>query len=152
MDVCCACRTKEFTLFYGIMWRYINHYHHQPNVPTAGAQTFLMYLPTKRTAHNPPRGPSADWWVLRTANTAGNNGLMCLSKHGGARDNNIPPTYPLLTINRVIMMMINLADTAIICLRVYYTSDPPRHRTGTMLIIKCFSTILCMVYEKIHYS
>jgi hypothetical protein len=48
---------------------------HLPNDSTA-----------RRTAHNPPRGPSADWWVLTTANTAGTNGLTCLPKHGGARD------------------------------------------------------------------
>jgi hypothetical protein len=49
-------------------------FHHQPiNVPTAGAQAFLCNsnnitwiddgIPTRRTGHNPPRGPSADWWV-----------------------------------------------------------------------------------------
>jgi hypothetical protein len=36
---------------------------------------------------NPPRGPSAGWWVLTTANAAGTNGLTCLPKHGGSRDN-----------------------------------------------------------------
>jgi hypothetical protein len=41
----------------------------------------------RRTGHNPPRGPSADWWVLTTANAAGTNGLTPLPKHGGARDN-----------------------------------------------------------------
>jgi hypothetical protein len=45
--------------------------------------TGLPYgLPISRTDHNPPRGPSADWWVLTAANTAGTNGLMCLPKHG----------------------------------------------------------------------
>jgi hypothetical protein len=33
------------------------------------------------------RGPSAGWWVVMTANAAGTNGLTCLPKHGGARDN-----------------------------------------------------------------
>jgi hypothetical protein len=28
-----------------------------------------------------PHGPSADWQVLTTANTAGKNGLTCLPKH-----------------------------------------------------------------------
>jgi hypothetical protein len=46
-------------------------------------------LPTRRTGHNPPRGPSADWWVLTTANAAGTNGLTCLPKHGGARDDKV---------------------------------------------------------------
>jgi hypothetical protein len=36
----------------------------------------------RKTGHNPPRGPSADWWVLTTANAAGTNGLTCLPKHG----------------------------------------------------------------------
>jgi hypothetical protein len=31
----------------------------------------------KRTGHNPPRGPSAGWWVLTAANAAGTNGLTC---------------------------------------------------------------------------
>jgi uncharacterized membrane protein YhdT len=31
--------------------------------------------------HNPPRKPSADWWVLTTANAIGSNGLTCLPKH-----------------------------------------------------------------------
>jgi negative regulator of replication initiation len=45
-------------------------HHHQPiNVPTARAQAFLMDHP-QRTVHNPPRGPSADWWVITTANVA----------------------------------------------------------------------------------
>jgi hypothetical protein len=33
-------------------------------------------------------------------------------------------------------------------LQVYRTSDPPRPRTGAMLILKCFSpSILCMLYK-----
>jgi hypothetical protein len=32
--------------------------------------------------HNPPRGPSAGWWVLMTINAAGTNGLTWLPKHG----------------------------------------------------------------------
>jgi hypothetical protein len=38
-------------------------------------------LHKRRTGHNPPRGPSADWWVLTTANAAGTNSLTCLRKH-----------------------------------------------------------------------
>jgi hypothetical protein len=32
-------------------------------------------LSLMRTGHNPPRGPSGDWWVLTTANAARSNGL-----------------------------------------------------------------------------
>jgi hypothetical protein len=50
-----------------------HHHHHQPiNVPIAGAHrahwgtqghTGLSYGSYIRTTgHNPPRGPSADWW------------------------------------------------------------------------------------------
>ncbi|RVE48712.1 hypothetical protein evm_006678 [Chilo suppressalis] len=53
------------------------------NVPTAGAQAFPMDG-IERLGHDPPRGPSADWWVLTTADVAGTNGLTCLPKHGGA--------------------------------------------------------------------
>ncbi|CAH0400269.1 unnamed protein product [Chilo suppressalis] len=54
-------------------------------VPTAGAQAFPMDG-IGRLGHDPPRGPSADWWVLTTADAAGTNGLTCLPKHGGVRD------------------------------------------------------------------
>jgi hypothetical protein len=33
--------------------------------------------------------------VLTTANVAGTNGLMCLPKHGGARDNKFLVTHPM---------------------------------------------------------
>ncbi|RVE44984.1 hypothetical protein evm_010348 [Chilo suppressalis] len=60
-----------------------HHHHHQPiNVPTAGAQAFPMDG-IGRLGHDPPRGPSADLWVLTTADAAGTNGLTCLPKHGG---------------------------------------------------------------------
>jgi hypothetical protein len=49
---------------------------------------FPYGLQIRRTGHNLPRGPSVGWWVLTTANAAGTNGLTCLSKHGGAQDNN----------------------------------------------------------------
>ncbi|RVE52914.1 hypothetical protein evm_002391 [Chilo suppressalis] len=55
------------------------------NVPTAGAQAFPMDG-IGRLGHDPPRGPSADWRVLTTADAAGTNGLTCLPKHGGARN------------------------------------------------------------------
>jgi hypothetical protein len=65
------------------------HNHHLFNVPTAG--TFLMDC--LQRGYNPSRGPSADWWVLTTANTAGTNDLTCLPKHGGARDNEFLVTH-----------------------------------------------------------
>jgi hypothetical protein len=58
--------------------------------------TGLPYgLHTKRTGHNPPRGPCAGWWVLTTANAAGRKFLTCLPKNGGARDNKFLVTYPM---------------------------------------------------------
>jgi hypothetical protein len=44
-----------------------NHHHQPINAPTAGA--FLMDHP--QGERSPPRRPSAGWWVLTTANTAG---------------------------------------------------------------------------------
>jgi hypothetical protein len=56
-------------------------HHHQPiNVPTAGAQAFLVDY-SRRTGHNPPRGPSADWWVqlqLHTLNFMNSQQLIWL--------------------------------------------------------------------------
>jgi hypothetical protein len=43
----------------------------------------------------PPREPSAGWWVLTTANAAGTNDLTCLPKHGGAQDNKFLVTHPM---------------------------------------------------------
>jgi hypothetical protein len=58
--------------------------------------TDLPYgLYIRRTGQNPPRGPSAGWWVLTTANAAGTNGLTCLLKHGGVRSNNFLVTHPI---------------------------------------------------------
>jgi hypothetical protein len=72
----------------------LGHHDHRPmNLPTAGAQGFLMYLTL--TGHNPPRGCSADWWTLTIANAAGTNGLMCLLMHGRARDNKFLVTHPI---------------------------------------------------------
>ncbi|RVE40272.1 hypothetical protein evm_015078 [Chilo suppressalis] len=64
------------------------------NVPTAGAQAFPMDG-IGRLGHDPPRGPSADWWVPTTANAAGTNGLTYLPKHGGARDSKFLVTHPM---------------------------------------------------------
>ncbi|RVE53851.1 hypothetical protein evm_001513 [Chilo suppressalis] len=44
------------------------------NVPTAGAQAFPIDG-IGRLGHDPPRGLSADWRVLTTADAAGTNGL-----------------------------------------------------------------------------
>jgi hypothetical protein len=58
--------------------------------------TGLPYgLNIRRTGQNPPRGPSAGWWVLTTANAAGVNRLTCLPKHGGAQDNKFLVTHPM---------------------------------------------------------
>ncbi|RVE42287.1 hypothetical protein evm_013052 [Chilo suppressalis] len=48
-----------------------------------------------RLGHDPPRGPSAGWWVRTTADAAGTNGLTCLPKHGGARDSKYLVTHPM---------------------------------------------------------
>ncbi|RVE42231.1 hypothetical protein evm_013131 [Chilo suppressalis] len=69
--------------------------HEEPiNVPTAGAQAFPVDG-IGRLGHDPPRGPSADWWVLTTTDAAGTNGLTCLPKHGGARDSKCLVTHPM---------------------------------------------------------
>jgi hypothetical protein len=70
----------------------MRHHHHRPiNVHT---DTGILYrLHIRRTGHNPPRGPSADWWMLTIANITGINGLTCLPRHGGARDNKLV-THP----------------------------------------------------------
>ncbi|RVE51674.1 hypothetical protein evm_003646 [Chilo suppressalis] len=75
---------------------YVHHHQHQQpiNFPTAEAQAFLMDG-IGRLGHDPPRGPSADWRVLTTADAAGTNGLTCLPKHGGARDNTFLVTHPM---------------------------------------------------------
>jgi hypothetical protein len=61
--------------------------------PLLGQRPFQARL--KENGHNPPRGRSADWWVLTTANAAGTNGLTCLPKHGGARDNKFLVTHSM---------------------------------------------------------
>jgi hypothetical protein len=72
----------------------VYRYQNQPiNVPTAGALFNGLHI--RRTDHNPPRGPSADWWVLTTAKNPETNGLTCLPKHGGARDNKFSVTHPM---------------------------------------------------------
>ncbi|RVE43278.1 hypothetical protein evm_012069 [Chilo suppressalis] len=72
-----------------------HHHHHQPiNVPTVEAQAFPMNG-IGRLGHDPPRGPSADWWVFTTANAAGTKGLTCLPKHGRARDSKFLVTHPM---------------------------------------------------------
>ncbi|RVE49713.1 hypothetical protein evm_005583 [Chilo suppressalis] len=64
------------------------------NIPTAGAQAFNMDGIGK-LGHDPPRGPSADWRMLTTADAAGTNGLTCLPKRGGTRDRRFLVTHSL---------------------------------------------------------
>ncbi|RVE41244.1 hypothetical protein evm_014105 [Chilo suppressalis] len=48
-----------------------HHHHHKPiNVPTAGAQAFHTDG-IGRLGHDPPRVPSADWWMLTTLQCSG---------------------------------------------------------------------------------
>ncbi|RVE41861.1 hypothetical protein evm_013490 [Chilo suppressalis] len=64
------------------------------NAPTAGAQAFPMDG-VGRLGQDPPREPSADWWVLTTADATGTNGLTCLPKHGRARESKFSVTHPM---------------------------------------------------------
>jgi hypothetical protein len=61
----------------------------------------LGHMPFLWITHkeNEPREPKADWWVLTTVNTAETNGLTCLAKHEGARDNKFL-AYHLMTDQR----------------------------------------------------
>jgi hypothetical protein len=53
-----------------------NYHHHQPvNVPTAGAQAFIIDY-TRRTGHNPLHGPSVGKQALTTANAAWSNKIF----------------------------------------------------------------------------
>jgi hypothetical protein len=72
---------------------YLIHHHHQAINPYSWGTGFTYRLHIRRTGHNPPRGPG--WWVLTTANAAGTNGLTCLPKHGGDRDNKFLVTHPM---------------------------------------------------------
>jgi hypothetical protein len=79
-------------------------------------QKFSLYIRThiRRTGHNPPRGFSADWWMLTTVNAVRTKGFTCLPKHGRAQDNLLSP-YELIhkevlcpssgDINRLMMMI-----------------------------------------------
>jgi hypothetical protein len=70
-----------------------HHRYHQPiNIPTAGLRPSIWIT---HMSYHPPRGPSARWWVLTTANEVGTNGLTCLSKHVGARNNKFLVTHPM---------------------------------------------------------
>jgi hypothetical protein len=81
-----------------------HHHHHQPiNVPLLshyycwGIKKSLR-LHIKRTGHNPPREPRADWSVQTTANIAGTK-ASCLSKHEATRDNKFLVTHPMTLLN-----------------------------------------------------
>jgi hypothetical protein len=54
-----------------------------------------LWITHKENGSKPSLRPSAGWWVLTTANPAGSNGLTCLPKHGGARDNIFLVTHPM---------------------------------------------------------
>jgi hypothetical protein len=56
-------------------------------VPHCWGTSLPFGIHIRRSGYNPPRGPSAGWWVLTTAHAARTNGLTYLPKHGGARDN-----------------------------------------------------------------
>ncbi|RVE46213.1 hypothetical protein evm_009103 [Chilo suppressalis] len=55
-----------------------------------------------RLGHDPPREPSANWWVLTTADAAGTNGLTCFPKHGRAGDSNFWSPIQVLSITQVV--------------------------------------------------
>jgi hypothetical protein len=77
-----------FALYIFKVFKHFHHHYHQPiNLLTAGTQAFLMDYPPGERGHNLPRGPSADRWVLTTANAAGTNSLTYLPKQGGAQGN-----------------------------------------------------------------
>ncbi|RVE42481.1 hypothetical protein evm_012866 [Chilo suppressalis] len=56
--------------------------------------------------------PSADWWVLTTADAAGTNGLTCLPKHGGARDSKFLVTHPMTDHCESCLTSTNAAERA----------------------------------------
>jgi hypothetical protein len=77
-----------------------HHHHHQPiNVPIAGAQAFPMDY-KRRTGHNPPHSPERIGGKT-TANATGTNGLTCLLKHGGARDNKFSVAHPMADLTDI---------------------------------------------------
>jgi hypothetical protein len=46
-----------------------------------------IWITYKKNGLYPPQEPSAHWLVLTTANATGTNGLACVPKYGGTRDN-----------------------------------------------------------------
>jgi hypothetical protein len=78
-----------------MMMMMVRLYHHQPiNVPTAGAQAFLMdYLQGEQAITHHAGPVRIGGW---TANAAGTNGLTCLPRHGGARDDKVLVTHPII--------------------------------------------------------
>jgi hypothetical protein len=67
-----------------------------------GHRLFLG-IANKEKGHN-PREPSAGWWVLTTANTAGTNGLTCLPKHGGALDDR-PMLFRCISKEKILIII-----------------------------------------------
>jgi hypothetical protein len=103
------------------------------HVPTAGTQVISYGLHIRSTGHNPPRGLSAGWRVLTTVNTAGTNGLTCLSKNGRTRDSKFLVTHPMTDQLRCCL-------TSAIARRSALTAGPSR-----IVYIVNFSYQMCLV-------
>jgi hypothetical protein len=98
--IACTVLTVEFVHVYltrnWFCWKILHH--HQPINVSTGAQAFFMDYPQGERAITHHAGPVR---VLTTANAAGTNGLTCLPKYGGARDNTfLVNTYIREIINR----------------------------------------------------
>jgi hypothetical protein len=74
----CKCRS-EWKDFHDVGDRLISYIISLLISPLLGHRPSLWITHKKN-------GPSADWWVLTTANTAGTNGSACLPKHWRARN------------------------------------------------------------------
>jgi hypothetical protein len=68
------------------VWPLTCNFHHQP-INVCWGTDFPYALHIRRTFHIPRSRPSLNWWVPTISNAAGTNGLACLTKHGGVRDN-----------------------------------------------------------------
>jgi hypothetical protein len=86
-----------FSISIHLSFRLSFDHHHQPfNVPPAGEQAFFIdYLQGERaiTYHAGPVWIGT--YVLMNAIASGTNGLTCLLKKGGARENNFLVTHPM---------------------------------------------------------
>jgi hypothetical protein len=77
-----------------------HHYHQLINVPTAGAEATGLHI--RKTDHNPPLRPGADWEAEAVAKA---KSLTCLAKHGRARDNKF-----LVTLSIRLRILLNFSD------------------------------------------